>query len=47
MRAGGTRRGRFEEAVHGGPQPEAFEGLSWAVWWLDDAEAVFAAREEA
>ena len=25
--------------------PEAFEGLSWAAWWLDDAETVFAARE--
>jgi LuxR family transcriptional regulator, maltose regulon positive regulatory protein len=27
--------------------PEAFEGLSWAAWWLDDEEAVFAAREGA
>jgi hypothetical protein len=25
--------------------PEALEGLSWAAWWLDDEEAVFAARE--
>jgi len=23
------------------------EGVSWAAWWLDDAEAVFAARERA
>ena len=27
--------------------PEAFEGLSWAAWWLDDAPAVFDARERA
>ena len=27
--------------------PEAFEGLSWAAWWLDDAEAVFEARARA
>ena len=26
---------------------EAFEGLSWAAWWLDDAETVFSARERA
>ncbi len=37
VRAGGQRR----------ETPEAFEGLSWAAWWLDDAEAVFAARERA
>lgn len=27
--------------------PEAFEALSWAAWWRDDAGAVFAARERA
>ena len=27
--------------------PAAFEGLSWAAWWLDDAETVFSARERA
>jgi hypothetical protein len=27
--------------------PEALEGLSWALWWLDDAEALFDARERA
>ncbi len=27
--------------------PEAFEALSWAAWWDDDARAVFAARERA
>ncbi len=26
---------------------EALEGLSWAAWWLDDADAVFDARERA
>ena len=26
---------------------EALEGLSWAAWWLDDAETVFSARERA
>ena len=26
---------------------EALEGLSWAAWWLDDAETVFDARERA
>ena len=35
----------FEDAVASDPTPEAFEGLSWAAWWLDDAEATFAARE--
>ncbi len=30
-----------------GETPGAFEGLSWAAWWLDDAETVFAARERA
>ena len=39
-------RALFEEAV-GAAESEAFEGLSWAAWWLDDAEAVFDARESA
>ena len=26
---------------------ESLEGLSWAAWWLDDADAVFDARERA
>jgi DNA-binding NarL/FixJ family response regulator len=30
-----------------GDTPEAQEGLSWAAWWLDDADAVFSARERA
>ena len=40
-------RALFEQAVSADETPEAFEGLSWAAWWLDDAEAVFAARERA
>ena len=40
-------RASFEEALADEETPEAFEGLSWAAWWLDDAEAVFAARERA
>ena len=37
----------FESAVASEETPEAFEGLSWAAWWLDDAEAAFEAREHA
>jgi RNA polymerase sigma factor (sigma-70 family) len=40
-------RAIFEQAVGSGETPEAFEGLSWAAWWQDDAEAVFTARERA
>jgi LuxR family maltose regulon positive regulatory protein len=40
-------RAFFEDAASGEEAPEAFEGLSWAAWWLDDAEAVFEARERA
>ena len=35
-------RGAFEAADE---TAESLEGLSWAAWWLDDAEAVFDARE--
>jgi ATP/maltotriose-dependent transcriptional regulator MalT len=45
------RAGRWEAAraafESAGETPEALEGLSWAAWWLDDAESVFAAREAA
>jgi LuxR family transcriptional regulator, maltose regulon positive regulatory protein len=34
----------FEEALAEEVTPEACEGLSWAAWWLDDAETVFDAR---
>ncbi len=37
----------FRAAVAAEPAAEAFEGLSWAAWWLDDAEVVFEARGEA
>ena len=37
-------RKRFDAATK---TPETYEGLSWAAWWLDDAEAVFRARERA
>jgi LuxR family transcriptional regulator, maltose regulon positive regulatory protein len=43
----GAARALFEETVAVEATPEAFEGLSWAVWWLDDAAAVFEARERA
>jgi ATP/maltotriose-dependent transcriptional regulator MalT len=45
------RRGRWNEAresfAAAGDRAEALEGLSWAAWWRDDAESVFAARERA
>ncbi len=40
-------RASFEAALAAAETPEAFEGLSWAAWWLDDAETVFEARERA
>jgi len=40
-------RAFFEEAVTAEATPEAFEGLSWAAWWLDDPAGVFEAREHA
>jgi LuxR family maltose regulon positive regulatory protein len=40
-------RTTFERLLAVRETPEALEGLSWAAWWLDDAEAVFAARERA
>jgi len=40
-------RASFAEALALGETPEALEGLSWAAWWLDDAEWVFEARERA
>jgi LuxR family maltose regulon positive regulatory protein len=43
----GQARARFAEALASEETPEAFEGLSWSAWWLDDAEAVFDARERA
>jgi ATP/maltotriose-dependent transcriptional regulator MalT len=40
-------RVRFEAALEEEETPEALEGLSWSAWWLDDAGAVFDARERA
>src|ERR671930_897304 len=40
-------RAAFEGALTEEETPQAFEGLSWAAWWLDDADAVFGARESA
>ena len=40
-------RALFDEALAREETPEAFEGLSWAGWWLDDAQTVFSARERA
>jgi DNA-binding NarL/FixJ family response regulator len=40
-------RARFEAALREGESPEALEGLSWAAWWMDDAEAVLESRERA
>jgi len=42
-----TARASFEAALAAGAAPEAYEGLSWAAWWLDDAGTVFTARERA
>jgi LuxR family transcriptional regulator, maltose regulon positive regulatory protein len=40
-------RASFEDSVAAEETPEGFEGLSWAAWWLDDSDAVFAARDHA
>jgi LuxR family maltose regulon positive regulatory protein len=40
-------RASFEKAVEVAATAQALEGLSWSAWWLDDAEAVFDARERA
>lgn len=40
-------RAFFEQALQREETPEAWEGLSWALWWLNDADAMFAARERA
>jgi hypothetical protein len=40
-------RAAFEAELGRERTPGALEGLSWAAWWLDDADAVFATREAA
>jgi hypothetical protein len=49
LRAGRWQAARtcFSGAVESNATPEAFEGLSWAAWWLDECEAMFEARERA
>jgi DNA-binding CsgD family transcriptional regulator len=42
-----TARAGFEEALREGESAEAYEGLSWVAWSLNEAELVFRAREEA
>jgi len=37
----------FRSAVAANATAEALEGLSWAAWWLDDADTVFDARRRA
>lgn len=38
---------QFERALEVAATPEAYEGLSWAVWWLEDVTACMDARERA
>jgi ATP/maltotriose-dependent transcriptional regulator MalT len=40
-------RAAFEAVLAAGESAEAHEGLGWALWWLDDPPASFAARETA
>jgi DNA-binding CsgD family transcriptional regulator len=40
-------RTSFEGALAIEESADGFEGLSWAAWWLDDGETVFASRERA
>src|SRR6187431_1707892 len=49
LRAGrwSAARAAFERSLESAETPEAWEGLSWAAWWLDDAEIVFDARSTA
>ena len=49
LRRGGwdAARAVFEKATAAEASAEGFEGLSWAAWWRDDGDALFAARERA
>lgn len=40
-------RDQFQAALACEDTPEAWEGLAWAAWWLDDASPIFDARERA
>lgn len=37
----------FEQALAGSDSGEAWDGLSWACWWLEDGTAAIRAREHA
>ncbi|MEI8410382.1 MULTISPECIES: LuxR C-terminal-related transcriptional regulator [unclassified Kribbella] len=37
----------FEKALEGAATAQAYEGLSWAAWWLEDVAACLDARERA
>src|SRR5687767_13645655 len=45
--AWGEARDCFNISIELSPSPEAYEGLSWAAWSLNDAEQLVKAREEA
>jgi LuxR family transcriptional regulator, maltose regulon positive regulatory protein len=40
-------RALFERALDGSESGEAWEGLSWAAWWLEDGALAIDAREHA
>ncbi|WP_133805939.1 LuxR C-terminal-related transcriptional regulator [Kribbella caucasensis] len=40
-------RSEFERSLRQFESPEAFEGLSWAVWWLEDVPRCLDSREQA
>jgi LuxR family transcriptional regulator, maltose regulon positive regulatory protein len=40
-------RACFEQALAQSDVPEAWEGLSWAAWWLEDVDACLHARQQA
>ena len=40
-------RARFEAALEETETPQAYDGLSWATWWLEEVPACLNAREQA
>ncbi len=40
-------RTQFQAALAAAETPEAWEGLAWAAWWLDDTGVMFDSRERA
>src|SRR5689334_3640446 len=40
-------RAQFQATLAEEETPEAWEGMAWAAWWLDDTAALFDARERA